>query len=134
MVQITISIITNMKNRPLPVIIVSILFIITGCIGFVYHLKEVFEPHAKLYELFWVQFVRILAIVCGFLLFMAINWARWLAIVWLLYHVLISTFHSTSQVILHIVFLLVVIVLLYLPKSSAFFQKKPTVKTRKDSL
>ena len=113
-----------MKNCPLPVIIVSILFIVAGCVGFVYHLKEFFDPNAKLYELFWVQFVRILAIVCGFLLLRSINWARWLAIAWMFYHVLISAFHSPSDVILHIVFLLLVIVLLYLPKSSAFFQMK----------
>ena len=87
-------------------------------------IKEFFDPNTKLYELFWVQFVRILAIVCGVLLLRSINWARWLAIAWLLYHVLISAFHSPSDVIVHIVFLLLVVVLLYLPKSSAFFQMK----------
>ena len=113
-----------MKNCPLPVLIVSLLFIVAGCVGFVYHLKEFFDPNANLYELFWVQFVRMLAIVCGFLLLKSINWARWLAIAWLLYHVFISALHSLSDTIVHIVFLLLVVVLLYLPKSSAFFQRK----------
>ena len=113
-----------MKKCPLPVLIVSLLFIVAGCVGFVYHLKEYFDPNANLYELFWVQFVRILAIVCGFLLLKSINWARWLAIAWLLYHVFISALHSLSDTIVHIVFLLLVVVLLYLPKSSAFFQGK----------
>jgi len=113
-----------MKGRPLPVIIVSVLFIITGAVGFVYHLKGFFEPNAELYELLWVQLVRILAIVCGLLLLMSVNWARWLAIVWLIYHIIISALNSTAAMILHIVFLLLVVVLLYLPKSSAFFQKK----------
>jgi hypothetical protein len=112
------------KNRPLPVIIVSILFIIAGIVGFVYHFKEFFEPDARLYELLWVQFVRITAIICGFLLLMSINWARWLAIVWLMYHVVISAFHSTSEMFSHIAILLLVVVLLYLPISSAFFRKK----------
>ena len=113
-----------MKNRPLPVSIVSILFIIVGCVGFVYHLKEFSAPNAKLYELLWIQFVRIIAIVCGILLLLAVNWARWLAIAWLLFHVIISAFNSTSEMIMHIVFLLLVVVLLYLPESSAYFQKK----------
>ena len=113
-----------MKNRPLPVIIVSVLFIIAGTVGFVYHFKDFFEPDVRLPELFFIQFVRLTAIVCGFLLFMSIDWARWLAILWLLYHVIIGAFHSTSQMIFHIVILLLVVVLLYLPKSSAFFQKK----------
>ena len=113
-----------MKSRPLPVVVVSILFIIAGVVGFAYHLKDFFEPDAKAYEVLWVQFVRILAIVCGLLLLMSVDWARWLAIAWLSFHVVIGALNSTSQMILHIVLLLLVIVLLYLPKSSAFFVKK----------
>jgi Trk-type K+ transport system membrane component len=113
-----------MKNRPVPVIVVSALFIIAGGVGFVYHLKDFSEPDAKLYEVLWIELVRLIAIVCGFLLLMSINWARWLAIAWLLFHVIISAFHSTTEMILHIAFLLLVGVLLYLPQTSAYFQKK----------
>ena len=44
----------EMKKRPIPVVIVSIVFILTGCIGFIYHFNELFEPNYKLYELIWV--------------------------------------------------------------------------------
>lgn len=111
-----------MKKRPLPVIIVALLFIVAGAIGFVYHFAEFFDPGARVYDLLWIQFVRVTAIVCGILLFKGINWARWLAIAWLLYHVVIGAYHSTSQMITHIVMLLIVALLLYLPKSSAFFR------------
>jgi hypothetical protein len=66
-------------------------------------------------DLLFIEFVRIIAIVCGVLLFMSVNWARWLAIAWLLYHAIIGAFHSTSEMISHIIILLVVVVLLYLP-------------------
>ena len=117
-----------MKSRPIPVIIVSVMFIIAGCVGFVYHFKEFFDPATKLYEILWIQFVRILAVVCGILLLVPINWAKWLAIAWLFYHIIISAFHSTSQMISHTVLLLLVAVLLYLPKSSAYFQRKSNSK------
>jgi len=113
-----------MKKTPLPVIIVSVLFVIAGCVGFIYHFKEFFDPNTTLYETLWIQFIRILAIVCGLLLLLSINWSRWLAIAWLLYHIIISAFNSKSEMVAHIVFLVAVVVLLYLPKSSAFFQKK----------
>lgn len=113
-----------MKHRPLPVIIVSILFIVAGAVGFIYHFKEFFEPDVKLLEVLFIQFVRLTAIACGILLFMSVNWARWLAVIWLLYHVIIGAYHSTSQMITHIVVLLIVVVLLYLPKSTAFFRGK----------
>jgi hypothetical protein len=117
-----------MKNRPIPVIIVSILFILAGCIGFSYHVKEFFEPNVKLYELIWVLLLRTLAVVCGLLLFLRINWARWLAIAWLLYHVLLSAFHSTSEMITHILLLIIVSVLLYHPASTEYFKIKTNNK------
>ncbi len=110
-----------MKKRPIPIIIVSVLFILVGCIGFAYHVKEL---SGKPYETIWVLFVEILAVACGVLLLFKINWARWLAIAWLLYHVIISAFNSTSEMIAHIVFLVVVSVLLFLPASSTYFKVK----------
>ena len=115
---------SRMKKAPIPVIIVSVLFIVAGSVGFVYHFKELFESNARLNEILWIQFVRVLAIVCGLLLLLSVNQARWLAIAWLLYHVVIGALHSTTQMISHIVLLLFVVVLLYLPKSSVFFQKR----------
>ena len=113
-----------MKNCPLPVIIVSILFILAGCAGFAYHVKELFELNSNLNETIWILLLRILAVVCGLLLLFKINWARWVAIAWLVYHVILSAFNSTSEMIAHIVFLILVSGLLFLPVSSAYFQSK----------
>jgi hypothetical protein len=114
----------KMENRPIPVLIVAILFILTGCIGFIYHFTEVFEPIDNFYELILVLILRIVAVVCGFLLFKGIIWARWIAIAWLLYHVFLSAFHSASELIMHIVLLILVAVLLYLPLSTEYFKVK----------
>ena len=113
-----------MKGRPLPVVIVSVLFIIAGCVGLAYHLKEIFELKNNLNETIWILFLRILAVVCGLLLLFRINWGRWLTIAWLVYHVIISAFNSASEMIAHIVLLLFVAVLLFLPVSSAYFKNK----------
>jgi hypothetical protein len=113
-----------MNKRPVPVVIVSVLFMLVGCVGFAYHVKEIFNLNNNQYETIWVLFLRIVALVCGLLLLFRINWARWLAIIWLIYHVIIGGFNSTSQMIVHIVFLILVSVLLFLPGSSAYFQRK----------
>ena len=113
-----------MKTRPLPVIIVSILFILSGCVGFAYHVKELFGLNNNLNETIWILFLRILAVACGLLLLFRINWARWLTIAWLVYHIIISAFNSTSEMIAHIVLLIMVFVLLFLPVSSAYFERK----------
>lgn len=113
-----------MKKRPLPVIIVAVVFIVVGCVGFVYHLKELSEPGNNLYESILILALRILAIIIGIMLLFKINWARWLAIAWLLYHVVIGALNSTSEMIVHIVFLIIVSVLLFLPVSSRYFKNK----------
>jgi hypothetical protein len=113
-----------MKNRPVAVIIVSVMFILTGSLGIAAHIKDFSQPNSDLSELTWVLFVRILAIVCGVLLLFRINWARWLAIAWLVYHVSISALNSTAEMMAHIVFLIIVSVLLFLPTSSAYFRDK----------
>lgn len=119
-----------MKNCPVPVIIVSFLFILVGCIGFVYHLKELFELNNNLNETVWILCLRILAVGCGVLLLFRINRGRWLAIAWLVYHIVISAFNSTSEMIAHIVILVLVAVLLFLPVSSTYFQKKEKIIKR----
>ena len=110
-----------MKKRPVSVIIVSVLFILVGCIGFAYHVKEL---SGKQYETIWVLFMEISAVACGILLLFKISWARWLAIAWLLCHIIISAFNSTSEMIAHIVFLVIISTLLFLPASSRYFKVK----------
>ena len=113
-----------MKKRPLPVVLVAILFILTGCIGFAYHVREFFDPSYNPYELIWTLIMRILAVVSGVFLFYGFNWSRWLAIIWLIYHVILSSFHATSELIVHIVLLLLVSILLFIPVSSRYFRNK----------
>lgn len=113
-----------MKNCPLPVIIVSILFILAGAVGLAYHAREIFELNNNPNETIWILFLRVSALVCGLLLLFRINWARWLAITWLVYHIILSAFNSTSEMIAHILLLILVSVLLFLPVSSAYFQSK----------
>ena len=113
-----------MKNRPLPVVIVALILIVVGFVGFTYHLKDFFNHQEQAYEVILVQLLRILAIVCGILLLRAINFGRRLAIAWILIHILISALNSISEMIAHIVVLIIVSTLLFLPKSSFYFQDR----------
>ena len=120
----------NVKSRPLPILIVAILFIIVGIVGFSSHIKDFFVPSETLYEIVLVQLLRVFAFFCGILLLRANNSGRWLSIAWILSHIVISAFHSTSETIAHIVLLIVVSILLFLPSSSTYFQKKTNNKVK----
>ena len=111
-----------MKKRPLPVILLSCLFIVAGAIGIAYHSSELKELGAAP-DLIWVLVVRLLAIVGGVFALRGANWARWLLLAWIGYHVVLSWFHPLSELIMHVVLLIVVVYIFFRPKASAYFRK-----------
>lgn len=108
---------------PLPLLITALLFIIAGTVGTIYHASEYIQAGVLSYESILILLIRLLAIACGILLLMRVKWARWLAIAWLAYHVILSAFHSTSEMITHLVLLVIIFVLLFTPASSAYLKK-----------
>jgi len=111
-----------MSNRPLSVIIISCLFIITGIVGIAYHVTEINIHDLIASELIWPLLVRLLAVVGGIFLFRGANWARWLLSVWLAFHVVLSYFHSTPEMAMHAVLMVVVSFFLFRPKANEYFQ------------
>ena len=112
-----------MKKYPLPVLIVAILLLIAGVVGFFYHLQDFADPHQNALETTLVELLRIAAIVAGLLLLRARRLGRWLAIGWVLLHVVISAFNTVDQLLMHIGVLIVVGVLLFLPVSNHYFKQ-----------
>ena len=109
-------------KRPLPVTILGCLFIVVGLVGFVYHLSE--SPLDRWVVL--ISIVRIIAVVGGVFLLMGHNWARWLMLAWLAFHVVVSAFHSLSESIAHVVLLITVGSILLRPPASKYFQSAPS--------
>jgi hypothetical protein len=110
-----------MKHRPLSVTIIGWLFIAAGALGFAYHVTELKRPFE--YDVLWVCFLRLLAILCGVFVLRGSNWARWLLVIWIAYHVALSVFHSWSGVLIHTLLLVVVAYFLFRPSASAYFSR-----------
>lgn len=117
------KIILQLKKSPLPILIVIILLILSGVVGFIYHLQDFADANQKLYETILVELLRIVAIIAGVLLLKANSMGKWLAIGWVLLHVIISAFNSLEQTLMHIAVLVIVSVLLFLPVSARYFKK-----------
>jgi len=111
-----------MNHRPLSVTLISCLFVAAGVIGIIYHaseLKDLATPDVSL-----VLFVRMLAILGGVFTLRGANWARWLLVAWIIYHVILSFFHSSAEVIMHFALAIVVVISLFHPKANTYFKKK----------
>ena len=111
-----------MRSRPLSVMVISCIFIATGAIGLTYHALEFTSQRPLHLELFLICCIRILAIVGGAFMLRGKNWARWLLIGWLGYHVVLSAFHSVSEVTMHSLLLVLIAYFLLRPKADQYFQ------------
>jgi hypothetical protein len=108
-----------MKKRPLSVTIIGWLFIVTGVVGIAYHSTEI--RTSRPLEYVPILFVRLLAIVGGGFLLRGHNWARWLVLAWLAYHVGLSYFHTPAEMVMHALLLVVIGWLLLRRNASRFF-------------
>jgi hypothetical protein len=117
-----------MRRRPLSITIIGWLFVGAGTIGLVYHATEFKIQRPVEYDLILVCIVRLLAILSGVFLLRGSNWARWLLLVWLAYHVILSAFHSFFELALHSLLLGVIAYFLFRPQASAYFRGASTAK------
>lgn len=105
-------------KRPLPVLVFGILFILAGTAGLFYHMKErTLESDYLL-----ISAIRLLAILGGIFLLLGHNWARWLLLAWLAFHVIVSAFHSMQELAAHTVLLLLFTFFLFRTPASAYFR------------
>lgn len=107
--------------RPLPVTIIGWVYIAAGLIGFLYHFREMLPPVER--DTAWVELIRLTAILCGVYVLRGSNWARWLAVLWMAYHVVLSLYHTAGQVAMHGIFCIVIAYFLfYAPPAMRFFR------------
>ncbi len=114
-----------MKKRPVLVTALSLLLIASGLVGLAFHITE-FSVRPKL-DFAFVMTVRALAIVAGVFLLRGKNWARWLSMFWISFHVIASVFHPLSQLLIHILVFAVFAIVLFRPAAAAYFRQAETL-------
>ena len=112
----------NANKRPLSLTILACTYIAVGSIGFAYHLHPIFARHALYREDLLIEFTEVAAILSGAFILRGDNWARWLALGWMGFHVLISFFDSLQKIAVHTLFFVVIGYFLFRPQARAHFQ------------
>ncbi|HEX7087956.1 MAG TPA: hypothetical protein VF198_16470 [Vicinamibacterales bacterium] len=112
-----------MRSRPLSVTLTGWLFIAAGAVGLAYHAGDMTAGTAIRFEAVWVLLLRLLAVLIGIGLLRGARAARWLALLWLTYHVGLSVFHDAGELIAHVVLLALVAYLLFRRDAETFFRR-----------
>jgi hypothetical protein len=115
-----------MSNRPLSVTILSWVLIASGVIGLAHHLDGLHTQLPVRYDAIWMTLVRLVAVVCGVGILRGADWARWLTCGWISFHAVLSAFHSTSELLMHTLFLAAFSFVLFRPEARAYFRRRRT--------
>ena len=113
-----------MRRRPVSVTVVGWLFIAAGVIGLAYHAGD-FTQRPFRSDVVWVALVRLLAVIGGVFLLRGHNWARWLLLAWLAFHVALSALHTPFELVFHALLFLAIAYLLFRAPASAYFAFTP---------
>ena len=114
-------------KRPLSITILACTYIVMGAVGFAYHFPELRIQQSIQYDAVWVEIIRLVAIVCGIFMLRGDDWARWTALAWMAFHVIVSAFHTLAQLVVHIVFCAVIGWVLFRPVATLYFRGSKSV-------
>ena len=112
----------NRNKRPLPVTILAGVYIAVGTIGFIYHFTEFRARDVFQYDAIWIELTEFIAILCGAFILRGHNWARWLALAWMAFHVILSAFHALPELVIHCLFCALIAWFLFRPQATRYFR------------
>lgn len=108
-----------LARRPIPVLIVAGAYLTVGIIGFVAHFHDLLAVAS---EGVWIELTELLAVVAGVFLLARRNWARWLAIAWIAFHVGLSLFGDARELLAHAIIAALISWLLFRPSTTRWFR------------
>jgi hypothetical protein len=110
-------------QRPLLVTLLGWMLILVGAIEGTTHAALLRPPfHAAD---FWLPLFELVILVCGIYLLRGANWARWLALAWIGFHVVVGSLNSVLAGVLHGLAFLLFVWLMVRPEVNAWFRRPP---------
>jgi len=109
----------NPLKRPISVTGVAWLFIAVGTIGFFYHSPELLRLQK---DAFVIELTELLAFVAGLFMLRRQNWARWLAVAWMAFHVVLSALPPIHGLVVHVILFAGITYLLLRADAAQYFR------------
>jgi len=106
-------------KRPVSIWVIALLFLAVGGAMFVAHFHSLLAWEK---DAVWVEATELAAVVTGVFLLVGKNWARWLAVAWLAFHVAISV-PDYGKMAGHAAFLVAIAWLLFRPEAGRYFRR-----------
>jgi hypothetical protein len=110
-----------MKQRPFAILILGWLFIAIGAVSLAMDVRFAFTRGGGIDEA-WIFLVHALAIVAGAFMLRGADWARWLALLWMAFHVAITVMNAWRGFAFHAILFAGIAYLLFRADAWAWFR------------
>ena len=110
----------NGNKRPISVTILACVYLAVGALGFIAHFRELLARHPDAVS---IELTELVAVVCGAFLLRGDHWARWLALAWIAFHVILSAFHAIPQFAVHALFCAAIAWILFRAEAARYFRR-----------
>ena len=108
----------NSNQRPISILILACLYMVIGAAGLVGHFRDLLtHPH----EGIWIELTELAGLIAGAFMLRRQNWARWLALAWIVFHVILSVFHPLPELVIHALFCVAIVWILFRPAATRYF-------------
>jgi hypothetical protein len=111
-----------MNKRPLSVTIIGCVYILTGVFALVGHFKEFSTQNPFEYDIVGIALINLIAVACGVYMLRGHNWARWVALAWISFHVILSAFHNLRELAIHSLLCAILAYFLLRPTAARYFR------------
>jgi len=112
----------NAIKRPISVTIIACVYLAVGTLALVYHFRELLSLQRDSVS---IELTEFLAVVSGAFMLRGHNWARWLALAWIAFHVILSIVESDHGLAIHGLLSVVIAWILFRPEAAQFFRGQP---------
>ena len=106
----------NANKRPLSVVLIACLYLLVGAGSFVLNLHAFGHP-----DFYWIEITETIAVIAGVFMLLGQNWARWLALLWMAFHVAIG-FETPQKLVMHSLFFVLIAWVLFRQEARLYFR------------
>lgn len=108
-----------MNKRPISLVILAGVYIAVGAVALAFYFPALLKGQP---DAVWIELTELVAIVAGVYMLCRQNWARWLAMAWIAFHVALSMFHPVRELVMHSVICAVTAWVLFRPAAGRYFR------------
>jgi hypothetical protein len=112
-------------KRPFAITVVSWLFIAVGVVATVVHTHTSLNSFHR--EDVLIVALELVAVVAGVFMLRGESWARWVAVTWMAFHVVVGYLNGPQQVLVHAIIFSGITFLLFRADARAWFASKPAM-------